>query len=89
MLLYRPGAVLSLRSVMLEFEAVYTGLPVCSLCLFFETAKLIPRHKSGGPAPPTAGREAAKQTRHEEIPSLWLAMTGRGRGFCIALRNSG
>ena len=43
MLLYRPGAVLSLRSVMLEFEAVYTGLPVCSLCLFFETAKLI-RH---------------------------------------------
>ncbi|MCD6137102.1 MAG: hypothetical protein J7J91_00745, partial [Deltaproteobacteria bacterium] len=24
-----------------EFEAVYTGLPVCSLCLFFETAKLI------------------------------------------------
>jgi len=41
MLLYRPGAVLSLRSVMLEFEAVYTGLPVCSLCLFFETAKLI------------------------------------------------
>jgi len=26
---------------MLEFEAVYTGLPVCSLCLFFETAKLI------------------------------------------------
>ncbi|MCD6138027.1 MAG: hypothetical protein J7J91_05525, partial [Deltaproteobacteria bacterium] len=25
----------------LEFEAVYTGLPVCSLCLFFETAKLI------------------------------------------------
>ena len=41
MLLYRPGAVLSLRSVMLEFEAVYNGLPVCSLCLFFETAKLI------------------------------------------------
>ncbi|RLB95985.1 MAG: hypothetical protein DRH50_02530 [Deltaproteobacteria bacterium] len=25
----------------LEFEAVYTGLPVCSLCLFFETTKLI------------------------------------------------
>ncbi|RLB90833.1 MAG: hypothetical protein DRH50_11810, partial [Deltaproteobacteria bacterium] len=43
MLLYRPGAVLSLRSVMLEFEAVYTGLPVCSLCLFFETPKLIQR----------------------------------------------
>jgi len=33
---------------MLEFEAVYTGLPVCSLCLFFETAKLILRFLYAG-----------------------------------------